>query len=311
MKPNLPAYRIDPLGMALLAAICVHALVILGVGFDFLRPPPATHPQTLEVTVVRKREVPPPVMDKADFVAESNQQGSGNSDKRHRLPSPTKPGQEPPTPAPPGPATEVLTPQPPARDSKAKIDARTRIRPREKQPRQERLVVHRRRKPEAEPLPEERNHEPRVTANQILASTEAEIARITRRIEKRATAYARRPRRRAISASTREFRYAAYLEAWRRKIERIGNLNYPEEARRKALYGNLVLHVAVRADGSVEQIRVVRSSGHKLLDEAAIRIVRLAAPFAPFPENIRKETDILDITRTWQFLRSNRLGWGK
>ncbi|HIE56227.1 MAG TPA: energy transducer TonB [Chromatiaceae bacterium] len=87
----------------------------------------------------------------------------------------------------------------------------------------------------------------------------------------------------------------------------MSNLNYPDAAKRKKLYGDLLLHVAVKADGSVSEIRVVRSSGHKILDDAAMRIVRLAAPFAPFPEEIRKEVDILDITRTWQFLSNNRL----
>ena len=89
--------------------------------------------------------------------------------------------------------------------------------------------------------------------------------------------------------------------------EVITNLNYPDQAKRDQLYGNLVLHVAVKADGSVERIRVLHSSGHKILDDAAIRIVRMSAPFSPFPAEIRKETDILDITRTWQFLRSGRL----
>jgi protein TonB len=94
-------------------------------------------------------------------------------------------------------------------------------------------------------------------------------------------------------------------------VERVGNLNYPDEAKRMKLYGDLLLHVSLRADGSVKQIRVVRSSGHKVLDDAAVRIVRLASPFAPFPAEIRKEVDILDITRTWQFLSSNRLFSGK
>ena len=149
----------------------------------------------------------------------------------------------------------------------------------------------------------------RVTASQIFAARTTEIKTLASRIEVRSNAYAKRPRRKAISASTKEFKYAAYLDAWKRKIERIGNLNYPEEARRNKLHGNLVLHVAVRADGSVEKIRLVYSSGEKVLDKAAMKIVEMSAPFAPFPENIRKETDILDITRTWQFLNSNRLGW--
>ena len=147
------------------------------------------------------------------------------------------------------------------------------------------------------------------TAAQLFASRGEEIARLTAELERKGSAYAKRPRRKAISASTTEYKYAAYLDAWRRKVESIGNLNYPDEARRKRLYGDLVLHVAVRSDGSVERIRLLHSSGHKLLDDAAKGIVRLAAPFAPFPPDILEETDILDITRTWQFLSSNRLGW--
>jgi len=148
-----------------------------------------------------------------------------------------------------------------------------------------------------------------VSAAQLLTSVDEEIARLTSELDRRSNAYAQRLRRKAVSAGTTEYKYAAYLDAWRRKVERIGNLNYPEQARRDRLYGDLVLHVAVRADGSVQDIRVAHSSGHPVLDEAAIRIVQRAAPFAPFPPNIRKEVDLLDITRTWQFLSGNRLGW--
>lgn len=150
---------------------------------------------------------------------------------------------------------------------------------------------------------------PVVTAADIFASRNDEIARLTERINAKTRAYQSRARRKAISTSTREYRYASYMEAWRRKVERIGNLNYPEEARRKGLYGNLILHVSVRADGSLEGIRVVRSSGQDVLDQAAVRIVELAAPFAAFPPDIAAETDLLDITRTWQFQRNNQLGW--
>lgn len=165
--------------------------------------------------------------------------------------------------------------------------------------------------PEPEPIPELSPEPvaPVVTAAQILASRNLEIAELSDRIQHSSTAYANRPRRKAINASTREYKYASYLEAWRRKVERVGNLNYPQEAKRHKMYGSLILHVAVRADGSIEQIQVRRSSGFDLLDEAAVKIVELAAPFAPFPPDIRKETDVLDITRTWQFLSSNRLGW--
>jgi protein TonB len=138
-----------------------------------------------------------------------------------------------------------------------------------------------------------------------------EIKRLSAEFNLKAERFAKRPRRKTINASTKEYKYATYLDAWRRKVERVGNLNYPDEAKRQKLHGNLVLHVAVQADGSVKKngIRVLHSSGHKLLDDAAIRIVRLAAPYAPFPASIRKETDILDITRTWRFLSNNRLSW--
>ena len=92
------------------------------------------------------------------------------------------------------------------------------------------------------------------------------------------------------------------MEAWRAKVERVGNLNYPEAARKRNLSGSLILDVALSADGSINQITIRRSSGQKVLDDAAIRIVELASPYAPFPAQVRKETDILHITRTWQFL---------
>jgi protein TonB len=149
----------------------------------------------------------------------------------------------------------------------------------------------------------------RVDATQILASQGREIARLTANLEARSAAYAKRVRRKSVSASTREFKYASYLGAWAHKVERIGNLNYPPAAKEQRLYGSLILHVAVRADGSVERIRVVRSSGFDLLDQAAIQIVELAAPFSPFPPDIAAETDVLDIVRTWQFMRGDVLGW--
>jgi len=145
-------------------------------------------------------------------------------------------------------------------------------------------------------------------ASAIFASRGDEIAALNARISARNTA-AGHERRKAISTSTKEYRYASYMAAWRRKVERIGNLNYPQEAKEKALFGSLILHVAVRADGSLEGVRVVRSSGHRVLDDAAVNIVRLAAPFAPFPDDIKAETDVLDITRVWQFQRNHRLGW--
>lgn len=113
-------------------------------------------------------------------------------------------------------------------------------------------------------------------------------------------------RRVTLTSNTKDYRYSQYLSDWRNKVERIGAMNYPEEARGK-FFGSLVLSVALRPDGSVDRIIVVRSSGNKVLDEAAKRIVMMGSPFAPFPPDIRKETDYLDITRTWNFTRGDAL----
>ena len=109
-----------------------------------------------------------------------------------------------------------------------------------------------------------------------------------------------------MNANTNDYRYSQYLEDWRRKVEPIGAMNYPDEARGK-FFGSLVMSVALRPDGSIDRIVIIRSSGNKVLDDAARRIVTMAAPFAPFPPDIRKETDYLDITRTWNFTRGDAL----
>ena len=134
-----------------------------------------------------------------------------------------------------------------------------------------------------------------------LVSRSLAIAALSAEIDRKLRAYAERPRRKWISARTREHRFAAYMDAWRRKVERIGNLNYPVEAARHGLSGNLLLDVALNPDGTVQEITLRRSSGERVLDDAAVRIVKLAAPFSKFPENIAEEVDILHIERTWVF----------
>ena len=134
-----------------------------------------------------------------------------------------------------------------------------------------------------------------------------EMARLASDLDRQAQAYAKRPKRKFISASTKEYAYAAYMRAWVAKIERIGNLNYPDEARRRSLRGALVLTVAVKRDGTVERIDLIQSSGADVLDQAAIRIVELGAPFSPLPPS-NEVVDVLHITRTWQFLDGSVTG---
>ena len=114
-------------------------------------------------------------------------------------------------------------------------------------------------------------------------------------------------RARSSSATrTDEYRFAQYIEDWRRKVERVGTLNYPEEAKGK-LYGTLVLSVTIKSDGEVDKVEINRSSGQRILDDAARRIVTMAGPYAVFPADIRRDTDLLIITRSWSFTRGNSL----
>lgn len=286
------------MGYFLLLAMGLHAAVILGISFT---PDPREREeaprQNLRVVVARPH---------SSLSAESAQDTDANAEVLTPVePLPEKTAAEPPPPE-PQPSSEPEPPPPVEPAPAPKLTARRT----EKKVAMKKLAPALKPKPRKKPKPTPKPKK-RVTAAQLMASRSDEIMRLNKELEKKSTAYADRPRHKAISASTKEYKYAAYLDAWRRKVERIGNLNYPDEARRKKLYGNLVLHVAVRADGSIKDIRILHSSGEKVLDQAAIRIVRLSAPFAPFPRDIRAETDILDITRTWQFLSSNRLGWKK
>ena len=134
------------------------------------------------------------------------------------------------------------------------------------------------------------------------------IASLQAQLDLQRQAYAKRPRRYTISsASTRKSQDALYLDSWRRRIEAVGNLNYPEEARRNQIYGSLRMLVALNPNGTVQDIQILQSSGSNILDQAAVQIVNLAAPFQPFPEAMREEADILEIIRTWRFHEGNAL----
>jgi protein TonB len=281
----------DRLGLTLFFSVVLHGIIILGVVFSQTDPAKTKITPTLEIILAQTSSPKKPA--EADYLAQANQDGSGNVSKRVRptqpraaaLSSPS-PGQDdvmspPRAAAPPQSAhtMEVLTTDQAAERT---VDV-TKEQPR----------------PQSE-MP---------SAAQLMMRSK-EIARLSADLSDSIQAYSRRPRQRYISASTRSYRDAAYLEAWRSKIERIGNLNYPEEAKRQSLSGSLILDVAINADGTVHSIELRHSSGYKLLDDAAIRIVRLAAPFAPLPPEMRKDTDILHITRTWQFLNDNSFASG-
>jgi len=153
-------------------------------------------------------------------------------------------------------------------------------------------------KPQTEPQPK--------ASGLDLAHSALAIARLEAQLSRSIDEYNKRPRKQFVGARAAEYRFAQYVEDWRQKIERIGNLNYPEGARGR-IYGSLRLAVSIGTDGSIAAMELERSSGHEVLDRAAQRIVRMGAPFARFPDNIRRDTDILVITRTWHFAPGDKV----
>jgi len=142
---------------------------------------------------------------------------------------------------------------------------------------------------------------------EALLAASLEIDRLEAQIAKQQEEYQKRPKRRFLGARAKAADDALYLEAWRQKVERIGNMNYPSAARNQKLYGRLQLTVSIRSDGSIEGIAIDKSSGSKVLDNAAINIVKLAAPYSKFSAKMKKTTDILGITRTWTFTNEDAL----
>ncbi len=282
----------DRLGLTLFLAGAFHALVILGVSFDIDRLLPRDLPLTMEITLVHSKSEEAP--DQADYLAQANQKGGGNVSEKMRPSSPVAnpiPTEEhgdaqqslPMMAPPPLPVTEQVELMTTEFDS----------------PHQVSQAEH----PAQPPLPD-------APSAAELMSRSREIARLSAEIRLKQQTYAQMPREKYISANTRESHYAAYQDAWRQKVERIGNLNYPDQAKRQKLSGSLLLDVAINPDGSINNITVERSSGHKVLDDGAIRIVKMAAPFSPLPGEIRKEVDVLHITRVWQFHANNSLHTG-
>jgi protein TonB len=140
-----------------------------------------------------------------------------------------------------------------------------------------------------------------------LAAASLETARLEAQISKEQEAYQKRPKRKSLGARAQEYRFAAYVESWRQKVERIGNLNYPEAAKDQKIYGQLQMTVYIQSDGNLEKIEIKRSSGSPILDQAAKQIVEMGAPYPAFPDDIRKDVDIIDITRTWTFTKEDNL----
>ena len=247
---------------------------------------PAISPP-LEVVLVNSKSTTKPY--KAELLAQHNLDGGGNTDakRRAKTPLPVLPKDSQSNElAAAAQRQQALEQQARQLLAQAKAPSTVSIEPR---------------RTEAAPDPAQ------LPSAQEMMQRTLEAIRLEAQIAREMEAYQQRPKRRFLGARAEEYRFARYVEDWRAKVEKIGNLNYPEAARSQRLYGSLLLTVAIRADGSVEKVEINRSSGKKILDAAAVRIVQLAAPYAAFPVDVRRDTDIIEITRTWTFTRADEL----
>ncbi len=276
----------DRLGLTLFLAIAFHALVILGISFQQEDPRKAEVVNTLDITLVQGASEKPP--EQADYLAQEQQRGGGDTKERVRHePEASEPSViEQPAPSPKtSPAAA-----PPAPKSTAP------------------QVVTQKHAPKKTPTHTEAPQAPTpapISAAELMQRSR-EIARLEARVESSKQLYSHSDSK-VLTANTRKVEDAAYLHAWIDKVEKIGALNYPDEARRRNLSGELELEVTLNADGSLVSIDLLRSSGHEVLDEAARRIVRLAAPFPAVPANVLDGDKELRIRRRWRFTTEDQL----
>ena len=267
---------------------CAHALLVLGVGFTYLTD--ANNEATIEVTLAQYRSQIQP--DDADFIAQENQTGSGS---QHEATVPSSPFLSDLNDADinevrPAPEAQVLneTPEQPNLTALTSINA-------------EQVIAQQRNAPEQE---EKQALSEQSSSEEISLA----IASLQAQLDLQQQAFARQPRKYTLSsASARKSHEASYLDSWRRRVEAVGNINYPVQARQQQVYGNVRMLISLNASGQISETRIIQSSGESLLDQAAVDIVNLAAPFEPFPEELKAEADILEIVRTFRFHEGNTL----
>ncbi len=270
---------------ALLVSFVLHGLVLIThfslpkISETSLFTPP------LEVVLVNSKSATRP--HKADALAQANLDGGGNTDLDHRAKSPL-------------PAM--------AQDQQQAEAVAQRVKLLEEQSRKIMTQLKSNYSLRDGHLQTEQVEQPVTKVGKgTLLEQSLEMAKLEAQIAQEYDAYQKRPRKLFVGARTQEYIFARYIEDWRIKVERIGNQNYPEEARRQKVYGKLQLTVSIKADGNLEDVEITRSSGSKVLDNAAVTIVRRAAPYAPFSADIRKKADVVVITRTWTFAAGDQL----
>ncbi len=276
--------HLPTIALAIGASVFLHAIA-LSIHFKLPDRLARATQETLEVILVNAKSARKPV--NAQARAQANLDGGGNTDENRRAKTPLPASQQ-------------------AQPGDSLMEAQRRVQELEAQ--QQKLLTQAKSKKaiQAEARKSEEQPEQASVRGVDLAQSALAIARMEAQIERQIEDYNKRPRKKFIGARTEEYAAAQYLEDWRQKVERVGNLNYPEAAKGK-LYGNLLLYVEIRADGSLERVEVQRSSGHRILDEAAMRIVRMSAPYGNFSAELKRQTDIVAFARTWVFTKADRL----
>lgn len=274
----------DRFSFTLFMALAVHAVVVLGI--TFAPESPRSSAQTMEITLSQFDDETDPA--EADFLAQTSQQGSGSEEEAREMtsPQPTDVSQ---------PEIAEVQPEPPAQTEPVVREAPAVVQTESTSTRQVRQPDDVREATD-EPLP--------VREKKSLMERSLEIASLEARLDAQRQAYAKKPRvMRVTAASTLRSTNAWYVQNWISKVTRVGNINYPTEARRAGIYGTLRMLVSLKKDGTIKEVAILQSSGSTVLDDAAIRIVRMASPFAPFPDDMRDDVDELEIIRTWSFQR--------
>lgn len=305
--------KVTATGVAITLSVIVH-LVLLSIHFEPELKKLKDKLPTLEVKLVNAKTKSAP--SKADVLAQANLDRGGNTDQDRQmttaLPSIKRPVQQ-------------VAMQETASASAAKAasvqakeaKAQKRVTELEKQAQELMTKLQSMQKIDAKVQQQatsanpkqgkkKTNHQAKSNMDALSAAAK-EMDRLEALIAKQQSDYQKRPKRKFIGARAKEYRFAQYVERWRQKVEKVGNLNYPEAAKARKLYGKLQMTISIKADGTIEEIIINRSSGQQILDDAAKRIVQLSAPFAVFPKDIKRDTDILSITRTFTFTRENAL----
>lgn len=276
--------KFDTLTVSLFAAAVLHVMFILGVSFEpFLNE--LRTPATMEVILVQPTDSEAP--ENADYLAQASQDGGGDTDEKVR------------------PTTAFASDQDFQTDGIAPLPMEATS-PEEQTASSEEILTNLfsddLTNTDAENVEKENNQ---AKPDLILIEENFEIAKLSAAIEKQEEERAKRPKKKFLTAATKESSSAPYMYRWVERVERIGNLNYPDAVKRNKLSGSLMMSVGIFKSGEIESVEILESSGFAVLDDAAKRIVTLSGPFEAMTGELGRETDILYITRTWEFQSSN------